>query len=114
MNAWAERVAHGMDEPTFVAAARADVLTSDPDEVDAYDRAAPYWHCFLGSRALLAQARRASDRLRDALAPLHHREFRLLFGGRVVLFARSAMAPIAPLPSASSSSAGPRATSVSS
>ncbi len=48
MNAWAERVAHGMDEPTFVAAARADVLASDPDEVDAYDRAAPYWHCFLG------------------------------------------------------------------
>jgi glyoxylase-like metal-dependent hydrolase (beta-lactamase superfamily II) len=48
MNTWAERVAHGMDEPTFVAAARADVLASDPDEVDAYDRAAPYWHCFLG------------------------------------------------------------------
>ena len=48
MNAWADRVAHGMDEPTFVAAARADVLASDPDEVDAYDRAAPYWHCFLG------------------------------------------------------------------
>ena len=48
MHAWAERVAHGMDESTFVAAARADVVASDPDEVDAYDRAAPYWHCFLG------------------------------------------------------------------
>jgi glyoxylase-like metal-dependent hydrolase (beta-lactamase superfamily II) len=48
MRSWAERVAHGMDEPTFVAAARADVAGSDPDEVDAYDRAAPYWHCFLG------------------------------------------------------------------
>ena len=48
MSSWAERVAHGMDEATFVAAARADVLASDPDEVDAYDRAAPYWHCFLG------------------------------------------------------------------
>jgi glyoxylase-like metal-dependent hydrolase (beta-lactamase superfamily II) len=48
MHSWAERVAHGMDEPTFVAAARADVLASDPDEVEAYDRAAPYWHCFLG------------------------------------------------------------------
>ena len=45
---WAERVAHGMDEATFVAAARADVLASDPDEVDAYDRAAPAWHCFVG------------------------------------------------------------------
>ena len=33
--------------------------------------------------------------MRDALAPLRHREFRLLFGGRVVSFARSAMAPIA-------------------
>ncbi len=48
MHAWAQRVAHGMDEATFVAAARADVVASDPDEVEAYDRAAPYWHCFLG------------------------------------------------------------------
>ena len=48
MDAGADRVAHGMDEPTFGAAARADVLASDPDEADAYDRAAPYWHCFLG------------------------------------------------------------------
>ena len=48
MRSWAQRVAHGMDEPTFVAAARADVAASDPDETDAYDRAAPYWHCFLG------------------------------------------------------------------
>ena len=48
MDEWAERVAHGMDEPTFVAAARADVRASDPDEVDAYDGAAPYWHCFRG------------------------------------------------------------------
>ena len=48
MHEWGERVAHGMDEATFVAAARADVLASDPEEVDAYDRAAPYWHCFRG------------------------------------------------------------------
>ena len=48
MHSWAERVGHGMDEPTFVAAARADVAASDPDEVEAYDRAAPAWHCFLG------------------------------------------------------------------
>jgi glyoxylase-like metal-dependent hydrolase (beta-lactamase superfamily II) len=48
MHDWAERVAHGMDEPTFVAAARADVVGSDPDEAHAYDRAAPYWHCYLG------------------------------------------------------------------
>ena len=37
-----------MDEPTFVAAARADVAGSDYDDGDAYDRAAPYWHCYLG------------------------------------------------------------------
>jgi glyoxylase-like metal-dependent hydrolase (beta-lactamase superfamily II) len=45
---WGERVAHGMDEPTFVAAARADVTASDPEDADAYERAAPYWHCYLG------------------------------------------------------------------
>jgi glyoxylase-like metal-dependent hydrolase (beta-lactamase superfamily II) len=48
MRSWADRVGHGMDEPTFVAAARAEVAASDPDDADAYDRAAPYWHCFLG------------------------------------------------------------------
>jgi len=48
LRSWADRVGHGMDEPTFVAAARADVAASDPDEADAYDRAAPYWHCYLG------------------------------------------------------------------
>ncbi|HET8813114.1 MAG TPA: MBL fold metallo-hydrolase [Gaiella sp.] len=48
MHEWGERVAHGMDEPTFVAAARADVSAAEPGEVEAYDRAAPYWHCYLG------------------------------------------------------------------
>jgi glyoxylase-like metal-dependent hydrolase (beta-lactamase superfamily II) len=48
LRSWADRVGHGMDEPTFVAAARADVAGSDPDDADAYDRAAPYWHCYLG------------------------------------------------------------------
>jgi glyoxylase-like metal-dependent hydrolase (beta-lactamase superfamily II) len=48
LRSWSERVAHGMDEPTFVAAARADVTGSDPDEVEAYARAAPFWHCYLG------------------------------------------------------------------
>jgi glyoxylase-like metal-dependent hydrolase (beta-lactamase superfamily II) len=45
---WAEHVEHGMDEETFVAAARADVAASDPDDAEAYDRAAPYWHCYRG------------------------------------------------------------------
>ena len=35
-------------QATFVAAARADCFASDPDEVDAYDHAAPYDQCFLG------------------------------------------------------------------
>ena len=48
LRSWADRVGHGMDEPTFVAAARADVAASDRDDADAYDRAAPYWHCYLG------------------------------------------------------------------
>lgn len=48
LQSWADRVAHGMDEATFVAAARADCLASDPGEVEAYDRSAPYDQCFLG------------------------------------------------------------------
>jgi glyoxylase-like metal-dependent hydrolase (beta-lactamase superfamily II) len=45
---WAQRVEDGMDEETFVAAARYDVAQADPDLTDAYDRAAPYWHHFRG------------------------------------------------------------------
>jgi glyoxylase-like metal-dependent hydrolase (beta-lactamase superfamily II) len=45
---WSERVAHGMDEPTFVAAARADCAAVDPELAGAYDTAAPYWHCYRG------------------------------------------------------------------
>jgi glyoxylase-like metal-dependent hydrolase (beta-lactamase superfamily II) len=45
---WADRVGHGMDEATFAAAARADVASTDPDAVEAYDRAAPFGHCYLG------------------------------------------------------------------
>ena len=48
LHRWAERVGHGMDEATFVAAARADCAASDPDETEAYDRSAPYWQCYQG------------------------------------------------------------------
>ena len=48
MHEWSGRVAHGMDEATFVAAARADVAAAEPDEREAYDRAAPAWQCFRG------------------------------------------------------------------
>jgi glyoxylase-like metal-dependent hydrolase (beta-lactamase superfamily II) len=45
---WAERVEDGMDERTFVAAARYDVAQTDPVLVDTYDRAAPFWHHYRG------------------------------------------------------------------
>lgn len=48
LGSWAGRVAHGMDEATFVAAARSDCARSDPGEIEAYDRSAPYWQCFRG------------------------------------------------------------------
>ncbi len=45
---WAERVGHGMDDATFIAAARADFRESDPELGAAYDRAAPLDQCFAG------------------------------------------------------------------
>lgn len=48
LHEWAGRVGHGMDEWSFVAAARADVAASDADAVDVYERAAPFEHCWLG------------------------------------------------------------------
>jgi hypothetical protein len=45
---WGGRVGHGMDQETFVAAARADFVASDPELADGYDSAAPTWQCFLG------------------------------------------------------------------
>jgi glyoxylase-like metal-dependent hydrolase (beta-lactamase superfamily II) len=45
---WSERVEDGMDEETFVAAARYDVSQVDPELVNAYDEAAPFWHHFRG------------------------------------------------------------------
>ena len=48
MQRWAEWVAHGMDEPTFCAAARADVAESDAGLVDHYGGIVPFWHCYRG------------------------------------------------------------------
>ncbi len=48
LQVWADRVAHGMDGETFVAAARADCFASDPNEADEYEEAAPYSQCYLG------------------------------------------------------------------
>ncbi|HXG76585.1 MAG TPA: MBL fold metallo-hydrolase [Gaiellaceae bacterium] len=57
---WAERVEDGMDEETFVAAARFDVAQLDPELVDRYDRAAPYWHHYRGLERYWRKRREAS------------------------------------------------------
>jgi glyoxylase-like metal-dependent hydrolase (beta-lactamase superfamily II) len=48
IRSWSGRVEAGMDEATFVAAARYDVEQGDLDLVDEYDRAAPFWHHYRG------------------------------------------------------------------
>jgi glyoxylase-like metal-dependent hydrolase (beta-lactamase superfamily II) len=45
---WSEWVAHGMDEETFCAAARADVGECDPGKADRYAGIVPFWHCYRG------------------------------------------------------------------
>jgi len=60
LQCWGDRVAHGMDEATFVAAARADCRASDPGEAEAYDRAAPYSQCYLGLERYWRKRREAS------------------------------------------------------
>lgn len=60
LHRWAERVGHGMDEATFVAAARADCAASDPDETKAYDRSAPYWQCYQGLERYWRKRRQAT------------------------------------------------------
>ena len=57
---WAERVEDGMDEDTFVAAARYDVAQTDPGLADDYDRAAPYWHHFRGLERYWRKRREAA------------------------------------------------------
>jgi glyoxylase-like metal-dependent hydrolase (beta-lactamase superfamily II) len=57
---WSERVEDGMDEDTFVAAARYDVAQLDPELADDYDRAAPYWHHFRGLERYWRKRREAA------------------------------------------------------
>ena len=57
---WSERVEDGMDEATFVAAAGYDVSQTDPDLIDEYDRAAPYWHHFRGIERYWRKRREAA------------------------------------------------------
>ena len=58
---WGKRVEDGMDEEAFVAAARYDVSQTDPELVDEYQRAGPYWHHFRGIERYWRQRREAID-----------------------------------------------------
>ena len=60
LSRWSSRVEDGMDEATFVAAARYDIGQMDPDLVDDYDRAAPYWHHFRGIERYWRKRREAA------------------------------------------------------
>ena len=61
LQTWSDRVAHGMDEPTFVAAARADCAASDPDDVDTYGSAASFAQCHQGLERYWRKRREASS-----------------------------------------------------
>jgi glyoxylase-like metal-dependent hydrolase (beta-lactamase superfamily II) len=57
---WGKRVEDGMDEGTFIAAARHDVSQTDPALVDEYERAGPYWHHFRGIERYWRKRREAA------------------------------------------------------
>jgi glyoxylase-like metal-dependent hydrolase (beta-lactamase superfamily II) len=57
---WGERVEDGMDEATFIAAARHDVEQTDPELVDDYERAGPYRHHFRGIERYWRKRREAA------------------------------------------------------
>jgi glyoxylase-like metal-dependent hydrolase (beta-lactamase superfamily II) len=57
---WSERVEDGMDEEAFIAAARFDAAQTDPDLVDEYQRAGPYWHHFRGIERYWRKRREAA------------------------------------------------------
>lgn len=57
---WSTLVEAGMDEATFVAAARYDVEQVDPQLADGYDHAAPFWHHFRGIERYLEKKREAA------------------------------------------------------
>jgi glyoxylase-like metal-dependent hydrolase (beta-lactamase superfamily II) len=59
---WSERVEDGMDEETFVAAARFDVERADPELVDENERAGPYWHHFRGIERYWRKRRETAER----------------------------------------------------
>jgi glyoxylase-like metal-dependent hydrolase (beta-lactamase superfamily II) len=51
LDTWADRVrADGMDEETFVEAARAELVAAEEDGAPYYERAAPFWQSYAGLR----------------------------------------------------------------
>jgi glyoxylase-like metal-dependent hydrolase (beta-lactamase superfamily II) len=61
LHRWAEWVEHGMDEPTFDAAARADIAASDPGDVEHYLTVVPAWHCYRGLERYFRKRREAAE-----------------------------------------------------
>ena len=57
---WGERVGHGMDQETFVAAARADCFASDPDYADVVRPCRAVLAVLPRAGAVLAQAPRSA------------------------------------------------------
>ncbi len=57
---WGERVEDGIDEDAFIAAARFDVAQTDPELVDGYELAGPYWHHFQGIERYWRKRREAA------------------------------------------------------
>jgi glyoxylase-like metal-dependent hydrolase (beta-lactamase superfamily II) len=57
---WGQRVEDGMDEDAFIAAARYDVSQTDPELVDEYQLAGPYWHHFQGIERYWRKKREAA------------------------------------------------------
>ena len=57
---WGERVEDGMDEDAFIAAARFDATQTDPELVDEYGRAGPYWHHYRGIERYWRKRREAA------------------------------------------------------
>lgn len=57
---WSQRIEDGMDEPSFIAAAGFDTSQTDPDLVDDYQRAGPYWHHYRGIERYWRKRREAA------------------------------------------------------
>src|SRR5262245_18374640 len=57
---WGERVEDGMVEHAFIAAARFDAAQTDPELVDDYERAGPYWHHYRGIERYWRKRREAA------------------------------------------------------